>query len=317
MSKTKSKHMPVLLNEIIETLDVQTGEIVIDATLGGGGHALKIIEKLDGKGVFFGFDVDRKAIENFGERLMDLDFKIGKSQDNNIESYVKGGLNVYLLNSNFRNVDSVNEILTEKEKVTKIYADLGFSTDQLEENLSFRSEGVLDMRMDENLQVKAKDLVNGMYKGELISMFETNSDERLARPIANEIIYRRNKKPIETKKEMTDLITYVVEKYKIPEKDRSYTPEARIFQSLRIAVNDEFGALREFTEKSFQLLDEKGRMGIVSFHSGEDRIVKKAFQALVKEEKAEWVEKLVVPSKKEINRNFKSRSAKLRVISKV
>lgn len=296
----KTKHVPVLLEELVKGMRIEPNQVVVDATLGGGGHAKVVTKKME-SGTFFGFDVSEEAVKSFKEKLQESENKELKS---------------VLINDNFRNAEK--HIRSNGfESIDTLYADLGFSTDQLDEDLSFKKDGELDLRLDKTLPIKAKDLVNGLYEQELIKLFEVNADEKLAKPIAREIIYRRKNSLFETKKELVGAILYVLQKFKVPEHSRNGKPEARIFQALRIAVNDEFGAIKELLNEGFELLKIGGRIGIISFHSGEDRLVKRKFKTLVKDNKAKWIEELVVPTKGEIRKNRKASSAKLRIIEKI
>ncbi|MCA9385280.1 16S rRNA (cytosine(1402)-N(4))-methyltransferase RsmH [Candidatus Dojkabacteria bacterium] len=315
MSEGITKHIPVLLHQLVESLEIKPGDVVVDATLGGGGHANETLKKLEGDGVFIAFDTDEEAITRFEGVLKDGGFKSLTDEDG-VVTLEKSSLRIHLINRNFRTLEKSLSKLNIT-KVSKVYADLGFSTDQLNKSLSYKVDGELDLRMDAGLQVKAADLLNVLFEKELISIFENYADEQLAKPLAREIVKRRKEKLFETKEDLNLVIRELVERFNIQQSSRNFSPEPRIYQALRIAVNDEYGALEEFIENSFTILAPQGLMGIISFHSGEDRIVKKLSKDYIRSGKAIWKNELVQPSKSEIRANKKSRSAKLRVVQRV
>jgi len=316
----KTKHKAVLLQETIQSLGVEPGMTVIDVTLGGGGHASRVLMEMDYTGVFIGFDVDEEAIVRFIERLKeDFEIDVEKKEDIRtvtIKEKLKE-LKIYLINQNFDNLITV----LSKLKITKvdaIYADLGISTDQLfDENLgiSFLREGELDMRMDKSLKVKAKDLINGLYQKELINLFSNLSDIKFAKRLANEILDQRKIAPIETTEQLRGIVKKIVPKrFRIGSNKH---PDAKVFQALRIAVNHELDSLRGFLPKALQVLSTGGKLAIISFHSGEDKIVKKFFIEEKNKQNLSILFKLIKPSAQEIEKNNQSRSAKLRVIEKL
>lgn len=286
------KHTTVLKTELVEYLNLRDGNTVIDCTFGGGGHSEEVINKLN-SGTLVVFDLDDKALENT-RKLNTINKKIL----------------IEAIKDNFRNLNK------HCKQADAIYADLGFSTNQLENEISYKQEGDLDLRLDKSLGVSAKDLVNGMYEKELEKIFIEYSDEKLSKQIAREIVISRKKKLIENKQELRDIIKNTVLKSNIKRSQRSYSPEARIFQALRIAVNDEYSALKELLKNGFEILNTHGRLGIISFHSGEDRIVKSFMKSIVEQGLGTWIVKKLRPSEKEISENSKSHSAILRVIEK-
>jgi len=317
----KTKHKAVLLQETVQGLEVSPGMTVIDVTLGGGGHASRILMEMDYKGVFIGFDVDEDAIVRFVDRLKeDFEINIEKKDDIRvvtIKNEKSDDFKIYLINQNFDNLITV----LSKLKITEIdviYADLGISTDQLfDEDLgiSFLREGELDMRMDKSLKVKAKDLVNGLYQKELINLFGSLSDIKFAKRLANEILDQRKTAPIETTEQLRSIVKKIVPKrFRIGSNKH---PDAKVFQALRIAVNHELDSLRSFLPKALQTLSIGGKLAIISFHSGEDKIVKKFFIEKAKKQKLNILFKLIKPSAQEIEKNNQSRSAKLRIIEKL
>lgn len=295
----KNYHKSVLLQEIIDFLKIQPGAKYIDATLGGGGHTGGILER---GGRVLGLDIDSDAIDHVLDQ-----FRIQKS-----EFIINKDL--VILRGNFGNIKKLAE---EKGfgKVSGIIFDLGVSSHQIdtaERGFSFRREGPLDMRMDRELNVKAGDLLNILTKGELYELFAKLGEERFAYAIANSVVKSRGIKPITTTMEFTEIIGRVVRNEKVKS-----DAAARIYQALRIAVNDELNSLRRALPQAYDLLEENGILGVISFHSLEDRIVKKQF--------AEWVEagrgriltkKPVTPSEREVEENSRARSAKLRVFKK-
>ncbi len=286
-------HTPVLLQETIEFLDVQSGKRYIDATLGGGGHTEAIL-KLGG--TVLGIDTDEEAVTHVQEKLKIKNEKI---------KITKG---------NFRNIDEIARV-NGFENVDGILFDLGVSShqfDSAERGFSFLKKGPLDMRMDRRLGVTAKDLLAVLSKTDLAKLFIEYGEERFAHKIADAIVKRREIKPIESTEELEALIRMVVPKKEV------IHPGTRVFQALRIAVNTELENIEEALPKAIELVHVKGRIAVISFHSLEDRIVKRTF--------ADWEEnnigniltkKPVIPSEKEIAENPRSRSAKLRVFEKI
>ncbi len=291
-------HTPVLLQEVLDLLDVTEGKLYIDATLGGGGHSLGIIKKC---GRVLGIDVDQDALDYVKRAIKEQSLE-GKEEK------------ITLVKGNFRDIDVIAKNFGFLN-VDGILFDLGVSSHHLdtpERGFSFE-EGPLDMRMSKDLVVTAKDLVNGLTKNELRELFERFGEERFAQKIANAIVEYRKKHPIETTKELAEII-----KRAVPYKKDRIHPATRVFQALRIAVNDELGNIRTALPKALSLVRKGGRIIVISFHSLEDKIVKRQFQ--------EWEEKKLVkiitkkpitPSREEKIRNKRSRSAKLRAVEKL
>jgi 16S rRNA (cytosine1402-N4)-methyltransferase len=293
-------HTSVLLQETIDALQVKPGKRYIDGTLGGGGHTTKILEL---GGEVLGIDFDQDALD-FNEEK----FKIQSSK-------FKIGDDLVLVKGNFKNVDSLARE-NGFESVDGVLFDLGVSShhfDTAERGFSIQKEGPLDMRMDQELGVKAGDLLNVLTKGELYELFTKFGEERFAYAISNSIVSSRKVKRIETTTDLVGIINRVVPKGK-----ESINPATRVFQALRIAINDELNNITEALPKALALLKTNGRIVVISFHSLEDRIIKNTFK--------EWEEngrgtiitkKPIVPSTDEIERNNRSRSSKLRVFEKV
>ncbi|MFH1833056.1 MAG: 16S rRNA (cytosine(1402)-N(4))-methyltransferase RsmH [Candidatus Levyibacteriota bacterium] len=285
-------HTPVLLKEIVDFLGVSKGKKYIDATLGGGGHTFEILKC---GGTVLGIDVDQDAID-----------------------YVKSKINeekLVLVKGNFKDIDKIAHS-KGFNNVSGIIFDLGVSSFQLEKDsrgFSFQKEGPLDMRMDPSGasgQVKAADLINALTKGELYELFTKLGEERFARTISNDICRARRVKPIETTSELAGIIRKRGFLKKID-------PATRVFQALRIAVNDELNNLKEALPKAIGLLEKGGLLEVISFHSLEDRIVKNCFQQFQKEGLGNvLIKKPIVPSNEEQKINRRSRSAKLRVFKR-
>lgn len=292
-------HTSVLLQEVIGLLNVHSGKKYIDATLGGGGHTFAILE--DG-GLVLGLDVDQDA----------LTFVEGECKAQSAKC--KLGDNLFLVKGNFREIEKIAKEYGF-DRVAGILFDLGVSGHQLdnaERGFSFQKEGPLDMRMDRSLKIEAKDLVNILTKGELYELFTKLGEERFANNIANSIIRTRRIRPIRTTAELSEVIVRCVPG------NKKIEAEARIFQALRIAINDELNNLIVALPRAFNLLEKEGKIAVISFHSLEDRIVKNQFTKWKKEGKGIILTKKPIrASKEEVEKNKRSRSAKLRVFQKL
>jgi 16S rRNA (cytosine1402-N4)-methyltransferase len=292
-------HTSVLLQETISALNIKNEEKYIDATLGGGGHSGEIVKH---GGLVLGIDADWEAIKFVEEN--------SKSEIRNSKlTIVKG---------NFRDIDKIAE---EKgfENSAGIIFDLGVSSNQIdnsERGFSYLKSGPLDMRMDQELGVKAADLVNALGRRELYDLFRTLGDEHHAHDISERIIARRKLELFET---TDDLVTVLAESYgfsNISDFARA-TSGKKVFQALRIAVNDELGSLRQALPKALKLLKRQGRLVVISFHSLEDGIVKKEFRRFENEEQGVVITKSPIEAGKvEVLNNSRSKSAKLRIFEK-
>jgi 16S rRNA (cytosine1402-N4)-methyltransferase len=291
-------HTSVLLQEVIDFLAIAVGERYIDATLGGGGHTLEIVKR---GGNVLGIDTDSDAIEEVHKKYSALSL----SSDQGTLQTVQG------------NFESIASIAKEEsfQPVAGVLFDLGVSSHQLdiaERGFSFK-EGPLDMRMNTTLAVKAADLVNGLTRGELAELFERYGEEKFAKRIANAIASKRVAEPFTTTTQLVQVISSSV-----PFIEGQIHPATRVFQALRIAVNDEMNVLRRALPDAFTLLQSGGRLVVISFHSLEDRIVKQTFEKLAEDGVGEIVtKKPITPSEQEILQNKRSRSSKLRVIQKI
>lgn len=296
--KQVSFHQPVLLKKSLKYLNIKPGEKYIDATLGGGGHTLAILKS---GGHTLSIDCDPEAIQAARKALSHA-CPPRTSRCRVLPSW-------RLIQENFVHLKTIAHQNGFK-KVAGILFDLGVSTHQLKTSrrgFSFNSEEPLDMRMDPSLTVTAADLINGLHEKELSELFEKLGDEHDKR-IAAAICQARKIEPIKTCQQLTEII---VKAKKI--RAGRINPATRCFQALRIAINDELNNLKKALPQALTLLKPKGRLVIISFHSGEDRIVKQFFK---KNKMKILTKKPVQPSESEIKNNPASRSAKLRAAEK-
>lgn len=305
------EHIPVLLNEVIDGLNIHPDGIYMDGTVGGGGHSFEIASRLSAEGRLFCFDKDPEAIEAAGQRLSPFP-------------------NVKIIRSDFRDAGMALE--DWKGKVNGALLDLGVSSHQLdvaERGFSYAKEGKLDMRMSDS-GMTAADAVNTLSFEELCRILRDYGDENFAPQIANRIIKRREVQPFET---TTDLSDVVVSAFPPAVRRKEKHPAKKTFQALRIYVNDEMGALEEGLDAIFDLLAPGGRFCVITFHSIEDRLVKQYFAKLQQgctcppefpvcvcgnKEKAKAVtRKPIIAGETEMETNRRARSAKLRIIEKL
>jgi len=290
-------HKTVLLNEAIEGLNITKGSVIVDGTFGGGGHSREICIR-EPKVKIIALDQDAGAISE-GKKMF-------KSLDCNISYH----------NLNFRNIDQAIE-----GEVDGVLLDLGLSSDQLENSgrgFSFMKDEPLLMTMKENPlpeDVTAKDVVNTWSEENLADIIFGYGEEKFSRRIAKGIVEARKLKKFET---TFDLVKVINDSVPAGYKKGRINPATKTFQAIRIAVNDELGALTEALKKGFKALKVGGRMSVISFHSLEDRIVKRFNQAIVKEGEAKFINKKpIVSGASELKENPRARSAKLRVIEKI
>lgn len=291
-------HIPVMVKEVIELLNPQPGGIYVDATVGLGGHAKAILEKIGPNGILIGIDRDKKALE-LVSKVLERD-------------------NVKLVEANFRNITSVLSFLGI-EKVDGVLFDLGLSSFQIEDEergFSFLHNGKLDMRMGSDSKKSAMDLINELSLEELARIFKDYGEERNAYAIAKAIVEKRRKKRIETTLELVSVIRDALPK---PLQRRmGKHPARRVFQALRIAVNDELNSLKEGLTGAIEVLKHGGVLCVISYHSLEDRIVKGYFRYLREQGLAELLTKGPLrPTEREIMENPRSRSAKLRAVRRI
>lgn len=291
-------HKPVLLNEILENLPVPHGGVFVDGTIGNGGHSREIAKSKNGEIKIIGLDMDSESIERARENLSSF-------QD------------VVLRKGNFKDMDV---FLKEEgiEKVDAILLDLGFSSDQLENSgrgFSFKKDEPLLMTLDdspEGSSVTAKTIVNTFEEANLNIIIRNYGEEKMSKRIAKAIVEARKIEPIETSGQLAKIIEDAV-----PKKGKIH-PATKTFQALRIAVNDELRSLEEVLPKAIRLLKGGGRLAVISFHSLEDRIVKKFSRELSNENQIKLINKKpIIASEKELLENPRGRSAKLRVLEKI
>ena len=306
-------HVSVLLEETIEQLHIRPDGIYVDGTLGGGGHAYQVCKRLSDKGRFIGIDQDADAIAAAGKRLEEF------------------GDKVTIIRSNYCNMRSeLHKIGVDK--VDGIVLDLGVSSYQLdaaERGFTYREDAPLDMRMDQRQTKTAKDIVNEYSEMELFRVIRDYGDDKFAKNIAKHIVAAREKKPIETTGELTEII-----KAAIPAKVRMNGghPAKKTFQAIRIELNQELEVLKNSLDDMIDMLNPGGRICIITFHSLEDRIVKTIFKTnenpctcpsnfpvcvcgkIPKGRVA--IKKPIVPSEEELEENKRSKSSKLRVFER-
>lgn len=303
------KHEPIMLNECIDNLNIKNDGIYVDGTLGGAGHSSEIVKRLSENGKLIGIDRDNEALAASSKRLEEYKnvlYVHGKHED--IKTHVK--------NLGF-------------EKVDGILLDLGISSYQIDEGargFSYTKDAVLDMRMDQTSGISAKDIVNTYKKEDLERIFREYGEEKFSKKIADRIVTERDKKEIVTTYELADIVRSAVPKDAV----NSFK---RIFQALRIEVNGELKDLKNAICDAVDILNDGGRLCIITFHSLEDRIVKEAFIELqgkctcpkdfpkcvcgFKSQGKIITRKPIVPSSDEEERNPRSKSAKLRVFEKI
>lgn len=313
---TEFKHTTVLLEETVNGLDVKEDGIYVDCTLGGGGHSRLILSKLGENGHLYSFDQDQTAIDY---------------NQKNLAEYVAKG-QVTFVKSNFRNLkNELNHLGIDG--VDGVLYDLGVSSpqfDNAERGFSYRFDAPLDMRMDQTQKLNAREVVNEWSYNDLVRIFFRYGEEKYSKQVARKIESTREEKPIETTGELADLI-----KSAIPAAARRTGghPAKKIFQAIRIAVNDELGALEESLEQALQILNPAGRISVITFQSLEDRLVKRMFKEQTEigdlpaglpiipddmKPKYKLINrKPIIPSEDELEENRRSHSAKLRIIEKL
>ena len=296
-------HVPVLLSETLDALQVKPNGVYVDCTFGGGGHSKAILERLNGNGKLIAFDQDEDAAKNLteDERVLFVPY-------------------------NFRHLQRFLR-LHQYLQVDGILADLGVSSHQFDESergFSTRFEGPLDMRMDQRQDLTASEVLKQYSEQQLHKLFEQYGEVTNSKTLAKLIVQQRNQMPLQTIAHLKAMISSVI-------KGNPNKYLAQVFQALRIVVNDEMGALKEMLEQTPALLKPDGRIVVISFHSIEDRIVKNFFRQGTLEEQQEnpllpnsreselkiITKKPITASDQEVKRNPRSRSAKLRVAEKV
>lgn len=298
-NEKKLQHKPVMEDEVIQYLKPDCGDIILDCTIGTGGHARKIMERVLPDGRLIGIDQDE-------ESLMIAHGNLSKFEDN-----------ITLIKENFQNIVKVlSEI--NVHKIDGVLFDLGISWFQIsnpDRGFSFKHNGPLDMRMDRNKKISAFDLINNLSGEEISNIIKRFGQERWHRRIARAIVKERRKQPIHTTNQLAELVKRTVppsQRYK------SIHPATRTFQAFRIAVNRELVSLEKGLSDLIEFLNPWARICVISFHSLEDRIVKNLFKKYARLEKLNILtKKPLTPSRKEIKKNPKSRSAKFRAAEKI
>ncbi len=307
-----TKHVSVLLQESISSLNLLENSVVVDATLGYGGHSSNILERIS-KGYLFAFDQDSEAIRYSTDRLSSI------------------GTNFTIIKSNFVNM---KEELNKRDinKVDAVLFDLGVSSPQLDDEsrgFSFHNDARLDMRMDRDQKLSAYEVVNEYGEEDLARIFYKYGEDKFSKSVARRIVEYRKEKPIETTLELVEVIkSGVPMKYRI-----NKHPARQIFQAIRIEVNHELDVIEPALSQALELLNVGGRVAVITFHSLEDRLVKNYFKEMTKiDDKVKGmpnipdeylpdfklvVNKAIVPSEEEIENNPRARSSKLRVIERI
>ncbi len=293
-------HIPVLLEEVMEYLDVQRKGIYVDCTIGLGGHALEILKRSP-ESTLIGFDVDELSLNEARKRLKPFASR------------------VTLYHSDFRYLP---DLKLDFLNIRGVLLDLGVSSFQLdsaERGFSFNRRGPLDMRMDLRNKITAEKIVNKYSEARLAQIFSAYGELKQAKRLAHAIVSKRKNKKITTTTELL-LITEEICRWR-PQKGKTH-PAAKVFQALRIEVNQELESLSEFIKKTIQRLPKGARFLAISFHSLEDRIIKHTFTQLATSSDSPPLVKLltkkpVIPQEKEISENFRARSAKLRAVEKI
>lgn len=292
-------HQPVMLKEVTGSLNLKSGAIVLDATLGGGGHAREILDRILPDGRLIALDSDEAALERAADITKDY-----------------GGAFTFV-NENFRNVDRVLAKQSIKH-IDAAFFDVGVSSYQLDEDIrgfSIRGEGPLDMRMDRRQKVTAHDIVNRLKERELSDIIKELGEERYHKRIARYIVEARNRKPIATTAELAAIIHKAVGFHG---RNSRIDPATRTFQAIRIAVNDELAALEEGIKKVISWLAPGARIAVISFHSLEDRIVKNLFKGYAALGVLKVITKKPVrPGPEELAVNARARSGRLRIAERV
>ncbi|MBF8807679.1 MAG: 16S rRNA (cytosine(1402)-N(4))-methyltransferase RsmH [Enterococcus lacertideformus] len=309
------QHYTVMLKETVDGLNIRPDGIYVDCTLGGAGHSEYLLSQLNSNGHLYAFDQDQKAIDHAKIRLA---------------RYVEKGM-VTFIKANFRELEE--KVKEHVSQVDGILYDLGVSSPQLDEakrGFSYHKNAPLDMRMDQTAPLSAYHVINEYPYNELVKIFFRYGEEKFSKQIAREIERVRKIHTIETTGELVDIIKDVIP---APARRKGGHPAKRIFQAVRIAVNDELGAEEASLEQAIRLLKINGRISVITFHSLEDRIVKNMFKeystvqdlppglTVIPEEFQPELKvinrKPILPSEKELTENNRSRSAKLRIAEKI
>lgn len=297
-----TSHKTVLLQESVDGLAIQKGDVVVDGTLGGGGHSEEIARRFGASITLVGIDMDEKAIKRASERISKIT------------------PHAHFVKDNFRNIKKVLK-LAHLNKVDRILLDIGLSSDQFEvsgRGFSFKKDEPLLMTFSDdpkNHAFIAWTIVNEWAEESIADVIYGYGEEQFSRRIAKMIVEEREHRSIDTTFELVHIIESAVPFFY---RKGKIHPATKTFQALRIAVNDELGALKEGIADGFEALSSNGRLAVISFHSLEDRIVKQYFKKLKDEGKGILVtKKAIIPTEEETKENPRARSAKLRIIQKI
>jgi len=294
-------HIPVMLREVIDYLDPKPGQIIVDATLGTGGHSFEILKRITPGGKLIGIDRDEDSLAICRKRLSEFSSSC---------EFVHG---------NFVDLDQILEKLGI-DKIDGIVFDLGISTYQLkdpERGFSFQQEGPLDMRLDKSSYISAYDLVNNLNESEISNMLWSFGEERWHNRIARILVEERRNQPISTTSQLADLVMRAIP-YRYRKGYYRIHPATRTFQAVRIAVNRELEILETAVKKAVAILGKKAKICVISFHSLEDRVIKHTFRALKADGLIDIVTaKPLTPAPSEVIANPSSRSSKFRVAERI
>ncbi|MFA4993285.1 MAG: 16S rRNA (cytosine(1402)-N(4))-methyltransferase RsmH [Candidatus Omnitrophota bacterium] len=294
-------HIPVMLSEVIDYLDLKPGQIIVDATLGTGGHSLEILKRITPGGRLIGIDRDEDSLAVCRQRLSEFS---GSCE---------------FVHANFVDLDQVLGNLGI-DKIDGIVFDLGISTYQLkdaERGFSFQQEGPLDMRLDKSSYISAYDLVNNLNESEISHMLWSFGQERWHNRIAHLLVEERRNQPISTTSQLADLVMRAIP-YRYRRSYYRIHPATRTFQAVRIAVNRELEILESAIKKAVAILKKKAKICVISFHSLEDRVIKHTFRALKAEGLIDIITaKPLTPAEAEVAANPSSRSSKFRVAERI
>lgn len=297
-------HIPVLLQEVMKGLELESGLTVLDCNMNRAGHSIEIAKVLGAKGYIIGIDLDTDALNEAMEKL----------------STLPEHPRIHLMHSNFRNLDTVLAEL-EVSSVDRVLFDLGLSSQELDisgRGFSFQREEPLQMTFHNKPteeMITAYDVVNDWSEETLADIIYYYSDEQFSRRIAKAIVERRKETPITTTTMLAEIVSAAVPGFY---RNGKIHPATKTFQAIRIAVNDEMGAIKEALPKALASLRSGGRLLVITFHSIEDRVVKELFKEFAATNQANIItKKPIAPSLEEVRQNPRSRSAKLRIVEKI